>query len=146
MKKYFFTLHDINEEIIERADSYLRTVIINKKRYYIHKHTKLSRYGITIYELDKFDSNLSYIDIDLDNIESTIFYVKGNCIPIHISEIADALSELPETYLQVLMQSSVLKVPIEEIAREFGVSKRMINIYKRKAIETLRKKLKDYVL
>ena len=67
MKKYFFTLHDISEEIIERADSYLRTVIINKKRYYIHKHTKLSRYGITIYELDKFDSNLSYIDNNLEN-------------------------------------------------------------------------------
>ena len=42
------------------------------------------------------------------------------------------------------MQTVVLKIPIEEIACELGVSKRTINLYKRNAIEELRKKLKDY--
>ena len=51
MKKTTFTLHDINKEVILSADSYLRTVIINKKRYYIRRITKLSRHGIAMLEL-----------------------------------------------------------------------------------------------
>ena len=54
------------------------------------------------------------------------------------------ISTLSEISLQVIMQSEVLKISIEKIAQEFGVSKRTINTYKRNAIEELRKKLKDY--
>lgn len=49
-----------------------------------------------------------------------------------------------QIHMQVIMQSTVLKIPIEIIAKEFGVSKRMINIYKRDAIEELKKRLKEY--
>ena len=58
MKKTTFTLHDINKEVILSADSYLRTVIINKKRHYIRRITKLSRHGIAMLELEKYESNL----------------------------------------------------------------------------------------
>ena len=43
MKDGKYTLYDINEEIAESADLYLRTVIINRKRQYIRRIIKLSR-------------------------------------------------------------------------------------------------------
>ena len=144
MKDSKYTLHDINAEIIKSADSYLRTVIINKKRHYIRKITKLTRHGITMLELEKVESKLSYNESYFNKIGTTYFFIKGQIIPIKIPEIAEALNELPEIPLQVLMQTVVLKIPIEEIACELGVSKRTINLYKRNAIEELRKKLKDY--
>lgn len=144
MKKTSFTLHDINSEIKICADSYLRTVIINKKRHYIRKITKLSRHGISLLELEKFESNLTYNDSYFNRIGTTYFCIKGQHIPIRIPELAEALSELPEIHLQVLLQTVILKIPIEDLAKEFGVTKRMINIHKRNAIQELRKKLKDY--
>lgn len=144
MKKKTFTLHDITEDLASSADSYLRTVIINKKRHYIRKITKLTRHGITMLELEKVESKLSYNESYFNKVGTTYFFIKERLIPIKIPEIAEALSELPETPLQVLMQTVVLKIPIEEIACELGVSKRTINLYKRNAIEELRKKLKDY--
>ena len=144
MKSEEYTLHDINEEIIASADSYLRTVIINRKRQYIRKITKLSRHGITMLELERYESNLIFNDSYFKKTETTYFCLKGVQIPISIPELAEALSTLSEIHLQVIMQSEALKIPIEIISKDFGVSKRTINIYKHNAIEELRKKLKDY--
>lgn len=144
MKDRKYTLHDINGEITESADSYLRTVIINCKRQYIRKITKLSRHGITMLELERYESNLLFNDGYFEKIETAYFYISGVQIPIEIPELAEALNSLSEIHLQVIMQSAVLKIPIEIIAKEFGVSKRMINIYKRDAIEELKRRLKEY--
>lgn len=60
MKKTTFTLHDISKEVILSADAYLRTVIINKRRHYIRRITKLSRHGIVMLKLKKMDCCLLY--------------------------------------------------------------------------------------
>lgn len=93
MEKSAFTLHDINEELKLSADSYLRTVIINKKRHYIRRITKLSRNGITFLELEKFESNLVYIDNCFSKIGTTYFYSRGKYVPIKTPELAEALSK-----------------------------------------------------
>ncbi len=144
MKKTSFTLHDISKEMILSADSYLRTVIINKKRHYIRKITKLSRHGIALLELEKYESNLICNDSYFSTSSITYFSVKGQHIPIRIPEISEALSELSEMHLQILLQSAVLQITIEDIAKEFGISKRMVYRYKHDAIVELRKKLKNY--
>ena len=144
MKKTTFTLHDINKEVILSADSYLRTVIINKKRHYIRRITKLSRQGIAMLELEKYESNLICNDSYFSTSGVTYFSVNGQHIPIRIPEISEALSELSEIHLQIILQSAVLQITIEDMAKEFGISKRMIYRYKHDAIVELRKKLKNY--
>lgn len=144
MKKTTFTLHDINKEVILSADSYLRTVIINKKRYYIRRITKLSRHGIAMLELEKYESNLICNDSYFSTSGVTYFSVNGQHIPIRNPEISEALSELSEIHLQILLQSAVLQITIEDMAKEFGISKRMVYRYKHDAIVELRKKLKNY--
>ena len=54
------------------------------------------------------------------------------------------MSELSEIHLQILLQSAVLQITIEDMAKEFGISKRMVYRYKHDAIAELRKKLKNY--
>lgn len=144
MKKTTFTLYDINKEVILSADSYLRTVIINKKRHYIRRITKLSRHGIAMLELEKYESNLICNDSYFSTSGVTYFSVNGQHIPIRIPEISEALSELSEIHLQIILQSAVLQITIEDMAKEFGISKRMIYRYKHDAIVELRKKLKNY--
>ena len=144
MKKQVYSLHDISEEVIKSADSYLRTVIINKKRRYIRKITKLSRNGISMLELEKYQSNLAFNDKYFENTEITYFYINDVCITITIPELAEALKMLSEIHLQVLMQTSVLQMTISDVAKELGVTKRTIYTYKHDAIEELRKKMKDY--
>lgn len=117
MKKTIFNLHDINEKIILNADSYLRTVIINKKRYYIRRITKLSRNGITFLELEKYESNLAYNDNYFTKIGTTCFYSRGKYVPIKTPELAEALSKLSELYLHIILQRLILNVRIEDIAK-----------------------------
>ena len=74
MKKKTFTLHDITEDLASSADSYLRTVIINKKRHYIRKITKLTRHGITMLELEKFESKLSYNESYFNKVGTTYLF------------------------------------------------------------------------
>lgn len=144
MEKSAFTLHDINEELKLTADVYLRTVLINKKRHYIRRITKFSRNGITFLELEKYESNLVYNDDYFNKIGTTYFYAKGNHIPIRNPELADALSELPELYLQIVLQTIILDVRLEDLAKEFHISRSMMYVHRQKAINELRRRLKNY--
>ena len=116
MEKSTFTLHDINEDLKTTADLYLRTVIINKKRHYIRRITKLSRNGITFLELEKYESNLAYNDNYFTKIGTTYFYARGKYVPIKTPELAEALSKLSELYLHIILQRFILNVRIEDIA------------------------------
>ncbi len=144
MKDGNYTLHDIDEEIIKSADLYLRTAILNQKRMYFRRITKISKYGITMLELEKYQSNLVYYDSYFDNFETTYFYYKEKCISITNPEIADALNELSKNRLHVILLYFGLKMTIEQVANELGLTKRMVYIHKRKALDELRKKLKNY--
>lgn len=117
MKKSAFTLRDIDEELKLSADSYLRTVIINKKRHYIRRITKLSRNGIMFLELEKFEINLTYVDNCFSKIGTTYFYARGKWVPIKTPELAEALSKLSELYLHIILQRLILNVRIEDISK-----------------------------
>ena len=144
MKKSAFTLRDIDEELKLSADSYLRTVIINKKRHYIRRITKLARNGIMFLELEKFESNLTYVDNCFSKIGTTYFYARGECIPIKNPELADALRSLSELYLQIILQTIILDVRLEDLAKDFGFSRSMMYVHRKNAIDELRRKLKNY--
>ena len=144
MGKSAFTMRDVNDDLKSSADLYLRTVIINKKRHYIRRITKLSRNGITFLELEKYESNLVYNDDCFDRLGTTYFYAKGKRIPIRSPELADVLSELPELYLQIVLQTIILDVRLEDLAKEFHISRSMMYVHRQKAINELRRRLKNY--
>ena len=144
MGKSAFTMRDINDDMKSSADLYLRTVIINKKRHYIRRITKLSRNGITFLELEKYESNLTYNDNYFTKIGTTCFYSRGKYVPIKTPELAEALSKLSELHLQIILQTFILNVRIEDLAKEYGISRSMIYVHRQKAINELRRRLKNY--
>ena len=60
MKKQQFTLSDITADMREHTDQYIKRVLINKKNRYFRKLRKIKKDGVTILELDKYETNLIF--------------------------------------------------------------------------------------
>lgn len=141
MKNNQFTLSDITADMREHTDQYIKRVLINKKNRYFRRLRKLEKDGITILELDKYESNLIYEDPGFDEMNVTCFVVNENYIPISKTELADALLSLTELQFQILMNLEVLGVSADELSKEYGISKRMLRKHRQLALEKLRKKM-----
>lgn len=59
--------------------------------------------------------------------------------------LANALSKLPTEYRIAFEMSRMENKSVEEIALKLGVSTRTVERYRNKAVEILRKELKDYI-
>ena len=75
-----FTLSDIRIEVIDTADRYMKTVLINTKNRYFRVLRKHQRNGITIYELEKYESNLAYEENGFTTVDSERFVVGKDTI------------------------------------------------------------------
>lgn len=141
MKNNQFTLLDLTDDLIEHADMYIKRVLINKKRRYFRRLRKLERNGVTILELEKYESNLIYEDPGYEEFDITHFYIDDNVISISMTELASALKELTGLQLNILMKNEILGVSVESLAREYGISKRMVRKHRQVALEKLQKRL-----
>lgn len=141
MKRNQFTLSDITADLIEHADMYMKKVLINTKRRYFRKLRKIEKNGVTILELEKYETNLIYEEMGFEKADTTYFDVNGNPIPITKTELAEALLCLTELQLQILLKSEVLELTPDELAKEYGISKRMLRKHRHIALEKLRKKM-----
>ena len=136
-----FTLSDIRIEVIETADKYMKAVLINTKNRYFRVLRKMDRDGITVFELEKYESNLTYEESGFARIDSECFVVGGETITMERSELTDALLSLTPMQLDVLLKSVLLDKSQEEIAAEYGITKRMVRKHKHIALEKLRRRL-----
>lgn len=136
-----FTLSDIRIEVIDTADRYMKAVLINKKNRYFRVLRKLERNGITIFELEKYESNLEYEEKGFNAIDSESFVVGKETITLEKSELTEALHTLTPIQLDILLKSILFEMPQEALAAEFGISKRMVRKHKHYALEKLRRRL-----
>lgn len=141
MKKDQFTLSDITADMREHTDQYIKRVLINKKKRYFRRFKKLKKNGITILELEKYETNLTYEQPQFNNVEVTCFVIDENNIEITTSELAEAMRSLTELQLEILIRLEVLNASLEELSNEYGVSKRMIRKHRQIALEKLRRKM-----
>lgn len=141
MKKQQFTLSDITEDMREHTDQYIKRVLINKKNRYFRKLRKIKKDGVTILELDKYETNLIYEDSEFDNLDVSCFVVNESIIPIETTELSEALLSLTELQFQILMKLEVLEMSPEELSNEYGISRRMLRKHRQIALEKLRKKM-----
>lgn len=136
-----FTLSDIHIEVIETADRYMKAVLINTKNRYFRVLRKLDRDGVTIFELEKYESNLAYEESGYARIDSECFIVGGETIEMEKSDLTEALLTLTQIQLDVLLKSVLLERTQEEIAAEHGITTRMVRKHKHIALEKLRRRL-----
>lgn len=136
-----FTLSDIRIEVIETADKYMKTVLINTKKRYFRVLRKMERNGITVFELEKYETNLAVEESGFAKIDNECFVIGGETIAMEKSELTEALRSLPPIQLDILLKSIILEKTQEELAAEYGITKRMIRKHKHIALEKLRRRL-----
>lgn len=136
-----FTLSDIRIEVIETADRYMKAVLINAKNRYFRLLRKIDRDGITVFELEKYESNLAYEESGFAKIDSECFLIGGETITMERSDLTDALLTLTPIQLDVLLKSILLERSQEEIATEYGITTRMVRKHKHIALQKLRRRL-----
>ncbi len=136
-----FTLSDIRIDVIETADRYMKAVLINTKNRYFRLLRKIDRDGITVFELEKYESNLAYEESGFAKIDSECFLVGGESITMERSELTDALLTLTPIQLEILLKSILLERSQEEIATEYGITTRMVRKHKHIALQKLRRRL-----
>ena len=67
--------------------------------------------------------------------------VRGVKIPVFNTRLAEALNELTEDQKTVLLQNVILKIPLNQIADDFGISTRMVEKHKHNALLFLKRRL-----
>lgn len=123
-----FTLSDVSIEVIDTADRYMKAVLINTKNRYFRVLRKLERNGVTILELEKYESNLALEESGYAKVDSEWFVVGNERIAIEKSELTEALLSLTPIQLDVVLKSILLEKSQDELAREYGISKRMVRV------------------
>lgn len=67
--------------------------------------------------------------------------VRGVKIPVFNTRLAEALNELTEDQKTVLLQNVILKIPLNQIADDLGISTRMVEKHKYNALLFLKRRL-----
>lgn len=135
---------NVNDDIILYIDKYLKTIINNTKRRFCKDQQKAQNYDIIFVELEKFQENLYFIDPRLEEVSCGHITFLDNNIPIQFFELEDAINQLTEKQKNVLIKNIVFEIPLYQIAREMGISTRMVEKHKSAALEHLRRRLRDY--
>ncbi len=136
-----FTASNIDKEIKDTADKYIKTVLINTKRSYYRVLCKIERSGIRIYELERFESNLFCEDRGFCEIDTECFMIDRESIILEKSELTEALLSLTKLQLEILLKSVLSDKSQGEIAAEYGITTRMVRKHKLIALEKLRRRL-----
>lgn len=136
-----FVLSDIRIEVIDIADKYMKAVLINTKRRYYRVLRKRERYGITLCELEKYESNLIYEENGFNMVDSERFIIGKESIVLEKEELTEALQALSPIQLEILLKSILLGMNLIDIAVECGISERMVQKHKHNALEKLRRRL-----
>lgn len=136
-----FSLSDIRIEVIETADKYMKAVLINTKKRYFRVLRKLERNGITVFELEKYEANLFVEESGFAKMDNECFMVGDETVTLEKSELTEALRTLTPIQLDILLKSVLLERTQEELAAEYGITKRMIRKHKHTALEKVKRRL-----
>ena len=134
MSKNYFAIDDITDDLIRYIDRYQRRVIINTKRKFYRNSSKPQSRGIVFIELEECTDSLWSIDPGIERLLCDYIEVKGVKIPVFNTKLS-------ETQRTILLQNVILKIPLNQIADELGISTRMTEKHKHNAIMFLKRRL-----
>ena len=143
MVAHCFSESEISTEMRDTADKYIKAVLINAKRSYYRALSKIERDGISLYELDRFESNLMDKEKAFDQIDVECFWLDSESFVFEKSDLTEALCSLTRLQLEILLKSVLTDQSQSEIAEHYGISTRMVRKHKMIAIEKLRRRLSD---
>lgn len=142
MPKKIFTKEDIDNDMLEYADCFFRTVIMNIKRNYLRRLNRSKKHGISFTDIEQ----MKYDYADKSDLTLEIYYsftVEGVEIPIYNIELAEAINQLPELQRMVLLKHIVLGVPLCTIADELNISYPTVRRYERRALKFIKEQMEE---
>lgn len=134
-------LNDIHYEIIDTVDKYIKIVLINAKNRYFRTSQRTQKNRLFLLKLSLAECTQAYANSLFSIIDSEYYQLGDDVIQLDKSDLTDAMQSLTPIQLAVFLQSALKSKSQEELAAEYGVSKRMIQKHKRNAIIKLRKRL-----
>jgi hypothetical protein len=138
-----FTLKDIEPQLIEDVDKYIKTTIANSVKRYYKKQNRHRKYQIVFYSYEECIEEIGYEE-NFTDICARYIDIDGHRIPVYNQSLFKALFELSSIQRNVLLRNVVLKTPMAQIAKDFGISQRMIQRHKHNAIDKVRRSMKKY--
>lgn len=99
-----FVLSDISSDITDTADKYIKRVLINAKKRYFRILRKKDWNGVTVFELEKYGSNMVYEESGFTRIDSECFMVGGKTIAMQRSDLTDALLTMKRPEFQEMLR------------------------------------------
>lgn len=136
-----YTLEDVNEEILNHTDRYLKRTMINAKNSYYRK-ISIKDKKITIINIENIQDILADNDDLFDDLLCEVFLVKNIKIRIFDNALSKALSNITDRQRNVLLLNVALDIPLSKVAHSFGISLRAVEKHKQKALEKIRKEMK----
>ena len=143
MDKCKFTLKDIEPQLIEDVDKYIKAIITNAVKRYYKKQNRLKKYQIVFYSYEDLSDEIGYED-NFNDICAKYIEVDEYKIPVYSPALYDALLKLSDMQRTVVLRNIILKTPLIQIAKDFGISHRMVQRHKHNAIDKLRRSMKRY--
>lgn len=143
MDKCKFTLKDIEPQLIEDVDKYIKAIIANAVKRYYKKQNRLKKYQIVFYSYEDLSDEIGYED-NFNDICAKYIEVDEYKIPVYSPALYDALLKLSDMQRTVVLRNIILKTPLIQIAKDFGISHRMVQRHKHNAIDKLRRSMKRY--
>lgn len=132
MGKYIFDESDLDDETVLYIDKYFKKVIINAKKQYLNRLAKDTK--IILNYMEELRINKS----DFYGIEDLIyeeFKIDDMSVRIYNDNIANALKQMSYKQQYVIIKDFFFDVPLDKIAKELNVSTRMVNKYKKSALQ-----------
>ncbi len=143
MSNITYKLSDINEELIELADKYIKAVISNSKIDAVRKKERRKKSEFIIYRIDNFPEELIYEEPSFENLFLQRFQVNDINFFINNDNLIEALLHLTDIQRKILFQTEIAQKTQREIAKEMGISFQMISKHRKTAIKKLKEELKN---
>lgn len=140
-RKNIYRLADIDDNIVRFSEAYLKKVITTSKKNYYRRLLKNKNKGISF---EEYNDNILYSAEFSKGPSAIPCAIKIDGISIYIeSEIVyRELNKLTDKQLTVLLKNVVLKIPMEEIAKQMGLCISKVYKHKSNAMNKLKSRLK----
>jgi len=130
---------NLTDEAVHYIDKYIKTIIKNTTKDFFRTANKHKKHGLSFVAFENPEEELASEDPGYEEVLMNSIEIKNMNVLISDPDLYAALSRLTDYQRIVLLQNTIMRIPLRIIAAELGISERMAKKHKHNAIERIRK-------
>lgn len=138
-----FSLSDISDEVVDTAHRYIISVLLNRKFRYFRNGKKKKRKMYSFLQIEQVEEIIGCEELGYRRVDRECYHAGDILVFLERSELTEALDELTSIQRDVILRSVFTKITQEELSKEYGITKRMVQKHKAAAIKKLRRLLSE---